>query len=559
MRNLIHTPEGVRDIFGRECDKKRYLERQIEKLFRSYGYQSIETPTFEFFDVFAREVGTTPSKDLYKFFDREGNTLVLRPDFTPSVARAAAMYFAEEDMPLRLCYRGNVFINNSSYQGRLKESTQMGVEFLNDTSAAAEAEILALVISIMRKSGLTRFQVSVGNTEYFRALTEEAGIPAGAVSELKQQLLIRNTFGAQELIARFPIRPDLRERLSHMTEYFGDYTVLTRAKQGLTNPRAAAALDHMEQIWQLLKNYGCEQYVTFDLGMVSEYQYYTGIIFQAFTYGSGDALIKGGRYNRLILHFGKNAPAVGFTTEIDSLLTALERQKVALPVADIKTMVLYPAYLEQLAVRFSSDQRAKGLDVAAVRFEPGRVLDHYRAYGARNQFGGIIYFRSAQEVYAINLQTGAVDLIDMTPWTVPSAAYGQTPPAEGTQTAEAASDVNLPVQDGHLADTQTEETHVHPVPDRPEGIDGQSPDRPDGLNEQAEDRLEGGNEQSADRPEAPNEQMPVFPACPADENAAASDSEESPAEEDITASDPADDPEGQEITAPEEGGCACDT
>ena len=55
MANLIHTPEGVRDIFGRECDRKRYLERRIEKLFRSYGYQPIETPTFEFFDVFARE------------------------------------------------------------------------------------------------------------------------------------------------------------------------------------------------------------------------------------------------------------------------------------------------------------------------------------------------------------------------------------------------------------------------------------------------------------------------------------------------------------------------
>ena len=82
MDRLIHTPEGVRDVYNQECTKKLYLENQIEQVFHAFGYQDIETPTFEFFDVFGREVGTTPSRELYKFFDRDGNTLVLRPDFT---------------------------------------------------------------------------------------------------------------------------------------------------------------------------------------------------------------------------------------------------------------------------------------------------------------------------------------------------------------------------------------------------------------------------------------------------------------------------------------------
>ena len=82
-----------------------------------YGYEDIETPTFEYFEVFSREVGTIPSKELYKFFDREGNTLVLRPDFTPSVSRACATYFNPDEEPVSLCYTGNTFINNSSYRG----------------------------------------------------------------------------------------------------------------------------------------------------------------------------------------------------------------------------------------------------------------------------------------------------------------------------------------------------------------------------------------------------------------------------------------------------------
>ena len=103
-RQLVHTPEGVRDIYGKEYAKKLAVEDFIHKQLNLYGYQDIQTPTFEFFDVFSKEIGTTPSKELYKFFDKEGNTLVLRPDFTPSMARCAAKYFMDEDIPIRFCY-----------------------------------------------------------------------------------------------------------------------------------------------------------------------------------------------------------------------------------------------------------------------------------------------------------------------------------------------------------------------------------------------------------------------------------------------------------------------
>ena len=100
---LLHTPGGVRDIYGSACARKLEVQHSLEQVMHSYGFRNVQTPTFEYFDVFSREVGTTPSKDLYKFFDREGNTLVLRPDFTPSIARAVSMYYMEEQMPIRLC------------------------------------------------------------------------------------------------------------------------------------------------------------------------------------------------------------------------------------------------------------------------------------------------------------------------------------------------------------------------------------------------------------------------------------------------------------------------
>ena len=348
MDRLIHTPEGVRDVYNQECTKKLYLENQIEQVFHAFGYQDIETPTFEFFDVFGREVGTTPSRELYKFFDRDGNTLVLRPDFTPSIARAASMYFMEETMPIRLCYRGSSFVNSSSYQGRLKESTQMGVELLNDDSAMADAEIIAMTVKVMLDAGLTDFQISIGHVGFFQALAEEA-----------------------------------------------------------------ALVDRLATIYEIVKDYGYEKYVFFDLGLLSKFHYYTGIIFQAYTYGTGEPIVKGGRYDALLQHFGKKAPAIGFCTVMESLMNALERQKISLPIANTKTMLLYPDFLQPLAVKLANEHRSKGMDVALVCFARDKVLADYEEYGRKNQFGGIVYIQKSDSVLAIDLSTGEVQPVEL--------------------------------------------------------------------------------------------------------------------------------------------------
>ena len=145
MKQNIHTPEGVRDIWGKEYAERLVVTERIRDVFHRYGYQDIRTPSFEFFDVFSREKGSAASRELFKFFDRDGETMVLRPDMTPSIARFAARE-SEEELPLRLSYIENMFINRPHLQGRLKEFTQAGAELLDDGSADADAEILALTI-----------------------------------------------------------------------------------------------------------------------------------------------------------------------------------------------------------------------------------------------------------------------------------------------------------------------------------------------------------------------------------------------------------------------------
>ena len=328
MQRLFHTPEGVRDVYNGECEQKLLLQSKLHRVFRKYGYHDIETPTFEYFDVFSQEVGTTPSKDLYKFFDRAGDTLVLRPDFTPSIARAAAMYFEEKDMPVRLCYQGSTFINNSSYQGRLKESTQMGVEFIGDSAVEADVEVISMVIEMLLDAGLKEFQVSIGQVDFFKALIEEAAMDEDTTENLRALISSKNYFGVDELLDGLTLRPGLKEAFLQLPQLFGNTEVLDRAKNLANNGRAREAIGRLEKIMELLKKSGYEKYVSFDFGMLSKYQYYTGIIFNAYTYGTGEPIAKGGRYDNLMAHFGKPEPAVGFGIVMEQLMNAMSRQNI---------------------------------------------------------------------------------------------------------------------------------------------------------------------------------------------------------------------------------------
>ncbi len=258
-KKLVHTPEGVRDIYGEEYAKKLRIESLIMENIRSYGYEDIQTPTFEFFDVFSKEVGTTPSRELYKFFDKEGNTLVLRPDFTPSIARCAAKYFPETDVPVRFCYMGNIFTNNSNLQGKLKEATQMGAELIGDASAEADGEMAAMVIESLLAAGLKDFQLSVGNVEYFKGICMEAGLDEETELELREFISGKNYFGAEELLREKQVAGKYRDALLQVTDLYGSCDALGQAKALVHNERSLEAIGRLEALYEVLCCWDVEQ------------------------------------------------------------------------------------------------------------------------------------------------------------------------------------------------------------------------------------------------------------------------------------------------------------
>jgi len=366
IKKLVHTPEGVRDIYGDEEQRKLYLEDCIKKVVYTYGFEDIQTPTFEYFDVFSKEIGTTPSKELYKFFDKEGDTLALRPDFTPSVARCVAKYFSDVTDPIKLTYLGNTFVNTSNLQGKLKETTEIGVELMNDDSDFADAETINLCIECLKSTGLKEFQIVVGHIDYFKGLCESAGIGEESELYLRELISTKNYIQAEDLIDSLISDSKQKELLMMTSEYIGDITVIKETKKIVNNVRSKNALSRLEKIYELLKLFGNEKYVSFDLGMLSKYNYYTGVIFKAYTYGIGDVLVKGGRYDNLVASFGNSKPAIGFMIVVDDLLLALRGQKINIPLKEKAVSIAYnPKNIEE-KIKEANDMRKKGIAVSLV-------------------------------------------------------------------------------------------------------------------------------------------------------------------------------------------------
>lgn len=398
-QELLHTPGGVRDIYGLECARKLAVEKEVHQVLKSYGFRDIETPTFEYFDIFSKERGTVQSKEMFKFFDRGNNTLVLRPDVTPSIARCVAKYCREEEMQIRLCYTGKTFVNTSQYKGKLQEVTQVGAELYNDDTSDADAEMIAMMVECLLKSGLKEFQLEVGHADLFRGLVEEAGFKHEDTQKLRNLIVSKNFFGVEELLDHLTVSDSLKEIFVKLPELLGNLPeCIAYVKERTTNERVLHALERLQKVEDILGLYGFSDYITVDFSMLSQYSYYTGVIFRAYTYGNGEALATGGRYDGLVKQFGKDATAIGLAIVIDQLMLALSRQKLFEETTLGGTILLYPQSLRRKAVYLAEEYRKEGKNIQMLRKSSKKSFDVYQEYAVRMGVDTILYLENEKEL-----------------------------------------------------------------------------------------------------------------------------------------------------------------
>lgn len=326
----LHTPTGVSDILPEECGRKKEVENTLWDVFTCAGYREIETPSFEFYDVYACGGDTISQENMFKFFDEKGRILTLRPDITTSIARMSATKEVGDCLPLRFCYTGNVFRSEQTEGARLREFTQSGIELIGSDSPMADAEVITEVIEAVLALGLEEFHIEIGQVAFFNGLIKQTGISKDDAELLRQRVDSKDSIGISEVLKQISISDDIKKLILDMPYMFGGAEIIQRADIPGLNQTSKDALENLKAIYQYLYDYGFEKYVSIDLGMLQSIDYYTGAIFKCFTRGVAFPICAGGRYDNLISNFGQNLSAVGAAFGINRLMTALRKADIDL-------------------------------------------------------------------------------------------------------------------------------------------------------------------------------------------------------------------------------------
>ena len=168
--------------------------------------------------------------------------------------------------------------------------------------------------------------------------------------------------------------------------------LLDTAKEKATNyPKIRASIERLQELDELLKLYRADRYVSYELDMMSELAYYTGIIFAGYTFGTGEAIVKGGRYDTLLTYFGKHAPATGFALVVDQLMMALSRQNISIPVEEQTVWIVYNAQNRANAIKIAQKMRKSGEHIEMMRIEADTRRDDMEAAAARFHIKDVIY------------------------------------------------------------------------------------------------------------------------------------------------------------------------
>jgi ATP phosphoribosyltransferase regulatory subunit len=319
MKAYTQIPPGTQILIGRAAQRRRVLERAICSVFEGWSYEEIIPPIFDYYDVFIKGMGTGLEKQIYRFIDREGNILALRPEFTSLVTKTVATRLASSPKPIRLFYSGEVLRFEQPKGGRQREFAQIGIENYGGASKTADVEILLIAVEAFERLGIPKFQINLGSVDFFGGIVDRIDLPADDVAALKDVLNLKDQSGLEALLTRLPLeerRKNILRAIPHLT---GGKSVIEEARRLVRNPRSAESLDHLEEIYSIFERLGLADHLTIDLGEVRGFDYYTGILFRAYVPELGFEVANGGRYDGLPAIFGMDLPAVGFSFSVDRL------------------------------------------------------------------------------------------------------------------------------------------------------------------------------------------------------------------------------------------------
>ena len=287
---------GFRDFLPEDCAKRNYIFARWREVARRYAFVEWEGPVLEATELYKKKSGAEIVDQLFSFTDKGEREVALRPELTPTLARVVAAHEREFKKPLEWFSIGQFFRYEKQQRGRLREHFQLNCDIIGESDLAADIELVALCIDILRAFGFTEkdFVVRISDRQFWTDFLRERDVPADRWDEFLQSI---DKFGRE-------LREKTAEKLGKLAD-----DVFATLKSGGKSEKLSKLLD-------ALRGRGLADFVAIDIGIVRGLAYYTGIVFEVFDRaGKFRAIAGGGRYDNLIAQLSDGAvslPALGF-------------------------------------------------------------------------------------------------------------------------------------------------------------------------------------------------------------------------------------------------------
>lgn len=369
------TPEGTSDLLFEDCAMRRSLEEKLSGIFKSKGYCEIVTPGLEFFDVFNLNSRYFPQESMYKLSDNKGRLLVVRPDSTMPIARVAATRLRDAKLPLRLYYRQNVYRNKPVMRGRSDEIHQMGIELIGSDSKRADLEVISSAIEVLASFENEDFRFELGDIGFFRELVSKLDADNAAKEEIRSLIEVKNYPALNDLLDSIGDN-EITNALKQLPRLFGGEEVFDKAAELYNDEKIKSVISELRGLYNSLIELGFGGKITIDLGIVNKLDYYTGVVMKGYLQGYGDAVLSGGRYNKLLAEFGYDVPATGFAVNVDAAAKVMKQSHTySAPVPDV---IVYGADgFVMKAIKYANGLRGEGLIVENSVFDSYEKTKEY--------------------------------------------------------------------------------------------------------------------------------------------------------------------------------------
>lgn len=349
-------PDGVRDLTSEDFQQVEETAATIRRLFQSYGYRSVQTPSFESYDLY-HFPGAPDRNSMLKCIDTSGRVLVLRPDATVPLARMVAMNYPRNES-LRFSYQTTIFRQAEAGLGDLSEWHQAGIEIFGDESPDIDAEVVAIGVEALLSLDLHNLHFDLGHAGFLSGLFEALALSEVEEKEVLGYIESKNLPELQRAICTWDLEEAGARALLRLPQLYGTPDkVLDEAKTLCLNTQMKEALMNLDEIVKQLKDL-IDVPLQLDLGFTNRMHYYTGLIFKGYMQNAGSPLVSGGRYDDLSAQFGLARPACGFGLNLSYLSTLLPKSLAQTP-----EIVRYSKETQKLIFKKAKEKRQNGSTV----------------------------------------------------------------------------------------------------------------------------------------------------------------------------------------------------